>query len=152
MAKTTIYLPDELAAELAKIPNVSAVCQRAIREELQTMQAITETSENVERIEVEIEGPQGVRVVRFLGRWLIEPEPDETRSTTPGTDAGVYWGVALTKRGRIAVYSAHCNRGQGSLHDYDWLDDAEEDGVPPDILGDARAALLGETPVSELDI
>ena len=152
MAKTTIYLPDELAAELAKIPNVSAVCQRAIREELQTMQAITETGENVERIEVEIEGPRGVRVVRFFGQWLIEPDPDETRSITPGTDPGVYWGVALTQRGRIAVYSAHVNRGGGELHDYYSLEEAEYVGVPPDIIAEANGTLLTETPVYELDI
>jgi hypothetical protein len=153
MAKVTIYMPDDLNGELAKISNVSSVCQRAIREELRTVNAMAQTQDAMDRIEVETEDRNGIdRTMSFVGRWLVEPSTPETRSMMPGTDAGVYWGVAITKRGRIAIYSAHCNRGQGTLTDYDDLDDAEREGVPSDIIADARGELTGEMPVIELDI
>ena len=73
----------------------------------------------------------------FDGRWLVEPDARGTRTGEPGYDAGQYWGVALTAKGRIAVYTAHCNDGwTPKLYVADSLDDAE---LPADI---ARTAAL----------
>lgn len=87
----------------------------------------------------------------FTGRWLIAPDSDETRTGEPNWDAGMYWGVALTKRGNIAVYSAHCNQRQaGALRAYKSIEQASPD-VPADILARA-AAELGEKRVVWRDI
>lgn len=89
--------------------------------------------------------------VGFNGRWLIEPDSDETRTGENGYDAGAYWGVALTKRGRIAVYTAHCNdRWPARLDDYDDLNGAAPH-LPADIFVRA-AAELGEERVLWRDI
>jgi hypothetical protein len=88
----------------------------------------------------------------FAGRWLLGPDSDETRTGLDGYDAGAYWGVALTRRGRIAVVTAHCNeRWPADLKVYETLDAAEEDGVPADILALAGAE-LGQDRVIRLDI
>ena len=89
--------------------------------------------------------------IGFTGRWLIEPDADETRSCDRRQDTGAYFGVALTARGRIAVLTAHCNDGwPPHLDDYDSLDQAAE-RVPADIIARA-AAELGETRVLWRDI
>lgn len=91
--------------------------------------------------------------VGFVGRWLVEPDRNETRSSEEGQDAGAYWGVALTKRGRIAVYTAHCNDAwPASLKDYDSLNDAEAAGTPADIIAVAAGGLAGEERVIWRDI
>lgn len=107
-------------------------------------------TEDMEEIKVEVGEP--VLTVGFTGRWLVEPDSDETRSGEAGQDAGAYWGVALTKRGRIAVFVAHCNgRWPPSLRDYDSLDQAANNGAPADIVAMA-AAELGEERVLWRDI
>jgi hypothetical protein len=99
--------------------------------------------EGVETITVEIGEPS--ITVGFQGRWLVEPDPDRTRTGKEGHDAGTYWGVALTRRGRIAVYLAHCNaRRPTSLRDYDTLNDAVDDGLPADIVALAAAEMAEE--------
>ncbi len=96
----------------------------------------------MEVITVEIGEPSVT--VRFTGRWLVKPDPHET-----GYEGGDYWGVALTRRGRIAVFTAHCNDAwPPRLQDYDSLDAAR---APGDLLALA-AAELGETRVLWLDI
>lgn len=95
---------------------------------------------DMEQITVEV-GDDYSRTEGFFGRWLVEPDSDGTRTSEEGSDTGTYWGVALTKRGRIAVYAAHCNhRFPGRLVDYDDIDGAAGD-LPEDILADAKAAL-----------
>lgn len=87
----------------------------------------------------------------FIGRWLVHPDRDETRTGEDGYDAGAYWGVALTQKGRIAAYTAHCNEGfPGSLDDFDTLADAEDE-LPADIYAQAASA-LGEDFVIMRDI
>jgi hypothetical protein len=134
--------------------NISAVCQRALREELTIMQAV-DTQQDMERIEVDVaDGHGGLRTLAFTGRWLVVPDSAETRASEEdgvGYDAGLYWGVALTKRGRIAVYVAHCNHDGGSLFHFDTLDEAADD-LPMSIMADARGELSGTVPVMELDI
>ena len=94
---------------------------------------------HIETIRIEVDGCTGPnRPVEFEGRWLVEPDPDETRTTEEGYDAGAYYGVALTGRGNIAVYVAHCNAGfDAKLKPYEFFEAAEDDGIPADILGTA---------------
>lgn len=82
------------------------------------------------QITVEVGDP--ARTEGFVGRWLVEPDSDDTRTAEEGHDAGAYWGVALTRRGRIAVYTAHCNeRWPGQLVDYDNIENAGKDRSTP---------------------
>jgi hypothetical protein len=108
------------------------------------------SAEDYERIELYVDEPEVP--VAFIGKWLVEPDEDWTRTGEEGYDAGAYWGVALTQRGKIAVYRAHVNgRWPASLDVYDSLDHADSNGVPQDIL--AKAAIgLGEERVIWRDI
>lgn len=104
-----------------------------------------------EAIRVEI-GEQPL-TVGFDGRWLVEPENDETRTGEEGYDAGAYWGIALTKRGRYAVFTAHCNeQWPATLKDYDTLDAAAADGTPADIIALAKQELGEEHVIIWRDI
>jgi hypothetical protein len=103
-----------------------------------------EIARGMEKITVDVGEPS--LTVGFTGHWLVEPSLDETRTAEDGYDGGAYWGVALTERGRIAVYTAHCNeRWPANLNDYDSLGQAAEH-VPAEIIAHA-AAELGETQV-----
>ena len=134
MPKINIELPDELAEQVRKrqLP-VSAICQRALRAEISNLQTI----EQAVGIIVQVGEP--VVDIGFTGRWLVEPDIDKTQA---GLDEGAYWGVALTKRGRIAVYRAHVNQEwAASLSDYDTLDNAIADDLPEAIIAMAKQAL-----------
>lgn len=151
MARINVYLPDDLADELAEVDglNVSAVCQRALREELSIMQTIEQSTENMERIEVDVWDPNSgpMRKVAFTGRWLVEPSEDEAIG-------GCVYGVALTARGRIAVWSENDKYGAGLDHfdDVEEMEDFERGVYPKVLVADVRAALSGTTAVLELDI
>jgi hypothetical protein len=152
--KMTIYLPDELGETVkeAESINVSAVCQKALRRELDHRAALANADQGMERIEVEIADPgdgDDRMKVAFVGKWLVRPNEHGTRF---GDDAGAFYGLALTRRQRIAVYVAHVNdRWPPDLIDYDSLDDAEEDGMPDRLIALAAGA-LGEDRAIELDI
>jgi hypothetical protein len=89
------------------------------------------------------------RTEAFTGFWLVEPDDHETRTSQKGYDPEAYWGVALTKRGQIAVWTAHCLHGfPGTLDVYASLDDAP---LPEDIKADA-ANELGQEHVIYRDI
>lgn len=108
---------------------------------------------DMETIEVQLGGGRyGEEYgAEFVGRWLLPPG-DETRTAEPGNDAGVYYGVALTQRGKIAVYSGHVNGLYPyGLNTYDSFEEAEADSVPTDILA-AAAAAMGADYVQKLDI
>ena len=91
-------------------------------------------------------------VKAFVGRWLVSPG-DEIRSSEPGTDHGIAYGVALTQKGNIAMYAFHVNDGRPTTFEvYDSLDAAENDDWATDIVGMARQELTGEPWVEELDI
>jgi hypothetical protein len=109
--------------------------------------------EGMETIEVPLGGYNDpTRRVAFEGRWLVEPDPYGTRTTEPHYDAGAYWGVALTKRGNVAVWCGHVNDGfDATLDHYRSFEQAEEDGVPGDILAMA-AAEIHDGYVQKLDI
>jgi hypothetical protein len=75
----------------------------------------------------------------FWGRWVLAPDPEKTRTIEPNHPEGAYYGVAQTRRGRIAIYTAMSNPlWPGRLDDYDTLADAR---MPEDIRRQAAAAL-----------
>ncbi len=102
-------------------------------------------------IRVEV-GGEPTQTQAFFGRWLVEPHPDRTRTVVDGYDTDLHWGVALTRRGQIAVYTAdYYGHVPARLETYPTLDEAEKHGVPGDIISMA-AHELGEDRVTRLDI
>lgn len=136
--KMTIYLPDELG-ERAKAEdglNVSAICQRALEEELVQRETLRGLGE-FERIVVHVSLQQEPRDVAFYGIPLGRVD-DQT--------------AYRTQRGRIAVYDGL----NEDLESFDTLDDLVEHYSP---LAEAEAQLvaivaraIGERFVEELDI
>ncbi len=148
MAKVTIYLPDGLAERVkASGITMSPVCQRALQEEVAKMQVVQALKAQEERIVVQVAGPDETPVEKaFFGTWLVHADPDVSN------DRGYYFGVALTRRSQIAVYVQHINEMQPpELLVYSSLDEAEDDGVPQDVLA-AAGRELGESRPIELDI
>ena len=138
----TLYIRDEdqpvweRAEELARTRGVSP--SQHVSQALKRTEPPVIDEKDLEEIQVTI-GERN-RLEAFAGRWLVEPDRDKTRTGEEGYDAGAYWGVALTRRGSIAVYTAHCNEGwPAELEVFDSIDDAEL--LPEDIKGDASAAL-----------
>lgn len=144
--KTSISLPDDLAKAVreAEIP-VSDVCAEALQQEVARLQTLDQLTDEMDTLTIELWGPDDSRYeAEFLGRWLVFPDADETRTSEPGYDAGAYYGVALTGKGQIAVYVAHCNEGWApALNTHASIDDASGD-YPQDILATA-ATELGES-------
>jgi len=107
----------------------------------------------MENIEVELWGQEDLPyTAMFVGRWLLWPDESETRTGEPGYDAGAYYGVALTRRANIAVYVRHVNDGFApALTTYGSFEEAEQEGVPADILAMA-AAPISDGYVQKLDI
>ena len=100
-----------------------------------------------ERIEVDVEDHRTgeVRTLAFQGQWLVEPKQDQA------LDRDQLLGVALTARGRIAVWWGP--RGEpGSFYDFDTLEEAESLDLPEAVMRYARSALGGTPSVVELDI
>jgi Post-segregation antitoxin CcdA len=123
------------------IPGDRSDVEWALSRAREVLRLAAEDDQNeMEKITVEVGDPSVI--VGFTGRWLVTPGPDETRTSEGGHDAGAYWGVALTERGRIAVYTAHCNEAwPANLSDYDTLDAAIDSGLPADIAAWAAAEL-----------
>jgi hypothetical protein len=97
--------------------------------------------------------PNPRHIETFRGRWVIEPDPERLYPDSygpKGSNRSVYYGVAQTRRGRIAVYRgkgyppitaeqiAQDPGWEGELDDYDTLADAQ---LPEDIKRQAAAAL-----------
>jgi uncharacterized protein with GYD domain len=101
-----------------------------------------------ERIEVDVEDHRTgeLRTLAFQGHWLVEPKQD------PALEEGQLIGVALTARGRIAVWWGP--RGDaGSFCDFDTIEEAESLDLPEAVMRCARLALGGTSdPIVELDI
>jgi hypothetical protein len=92
------------------------------------------------------------RRVQFVGRWLVEPDQDGTRPDDPAGQDGFYYGVALTRRGNIAVYIDSTKPSESAqLETYPSLDAAAVEGLPEDIYERAEAA-MGPDHVQHLDI
>ncbi len=127
---------------------ITEAVRRYVEAEERKEQTKMETIGTIEPIEVELAGGRA----QFVGEWLLDPDPDETRTGEPGYDAGAYYGVAFTERGKIAVYTRHVNDGFAStLVPYDNFQEAEENGEPADILAMAANA-MGAEYVRKLDI
>lgn len=151
MARVNVYLPDELHERVKSMDgvNISAACQRALEQEVARMTTIQELREGMERIELDM----GNHDVAFNGQWLVVPDDFETRADDPtgAWDAGAYYGVALTGKGKIAVYAAHCNqRWEPHFETYATIEAARID-MPQNIYLAAKEA-LGDRAVLELDI
>jgi hypothetical protein len=99
----------------------------------------------METIQVELWGAEErPYTAEFVGRWLVHPDPDETRTSEPGYDAGGYYGVALTEQENLAIYWAYCNEGRApALEAYSSFKEAEEASIPGDILATAASELGG---------
>lgn len=75
----------------------------------------------------------------FWGRWIIEPVMGEACTAEHGHPEGAYYGVAQTRRGRIAVYEGMSNPGwPPRLADYNTLAEAH---MPEDIRRRAMEVL-----------
>ena len=116
--------------------------------------------EGMEEIEVLI-GPSVYtgRRIRFEGRWLVDPNPDNPEAFEGDiaegarNTRGVYYGVALTRRGNIAVYESSTRQNHDDrLDHYGSFEEAEEAGVPSDILARAAEELDSGAYVQKLDI
>jgi len=102
------------------------------------------SGEPYELIEVEVGESTGSvhscrrHIESFWGRWVIRPDPDTTTTAEHGPQ-GAYYGVAQTRRGRIAVYTGMSNpQWRPRLSDYDTLAEAN---MPEDIRQLAADAL-----------
>jgi hypothetical protein len=85
----------------------------------------------------------------FWGRWIIEPVPGQTTTQERGHPRSAYYGVAETRQGRVAVYSAMTDPlHPPRLNDYDSLAEAQ---LPEDIRRRA-AELLSQREVIHRDI
>ena len=143
--RMNISVPDALAEEVRKrdLP-VSAICQRALREEVSRQQAVELAGMKTLTVHV----GEAHAASSFTGRWLLDPDAD--RADNPRRH--FYYGVALTGRGRIAVFTASDDlETPNDLRDYDNLNKAARDGIPAAIVSRAAAA-LGEHPVVWRDI
>jgi len=152
----TIYIREADAdvwqrAEQLAGDSVSALITEALRRYVEEEELKERTG--MESIEVELWGPEDMPYqAAFVGRWLLWPDENETRTGEPGYDAGAYYGVALTRRANIAVYIRHVNEGFApTLKTYASFEEAEEDGIPGDILAIA-ASEISDGYVQKLDI
>jgi hypothetical protein len=136
--KINVYLQDDLADEVRKyqLP-VSAICQQALRMEVEIMSSRT-AAPAFTTLTVDT-GADRSRTEKFKGYWVIEPT-DDKRSGDEGADAGACYGVARTARGRVAVYTYHVNDlWPADLSVYDDIDDAVAAGLPSDIVDEFLA-------------
>jgi hypothetical protein len=144
--RMNISVPDELAEQVRALDlSISGICQTALRA------AVENASHDTELITVKTGEDYNI-TKGFYGQWLVAPHPEDTGTEWSGFPAGAYWGVARTKKGRIAVYTAHCDEHwAGRLEDFDSLGDALSSELPEDIF-DMAASALGEDYVIMLDI
>jgi len=143
--RMNISVPDELAAEVRRLDiPTSAVCQRALREEVGRLRAVE--LGGMETLTVHV--GEALAEASFTGRWLVDPAEDRARDPR----RLFFYGIAITGRGRIAVYT--CSDDLETAHDlqdYDSLSHAAADGVPVDVISRAAEA-LSQDPVVWRDI
>jgi post-segregation antitoxin (ccd killing protein) len=133
----TIYLPDDLA-ELVKTQlgdtNISAICQTALREELDRVEARAKvTEEGFERIE--LYDSRKERDVAFQGRKIGRSLERESTAA---------W---LTPKHAIAAYDGD----EQALYVYDDYEAFSAERWPEDLIAEV-AGSLGEKYTEELDI
>jgi hypothetical protein len=97
---------------------------------------------------------------KFQGRWLIKDfhssvadafvaDPETSHVTTHDCDVTPWW-VAETGKGHIAIWADPAG-GDGGFYVFEDLDQAEEHGVPGDVIS-AAANKLGINRAEVLDI
>ena len=156
MPNKTIYVKDsdvELWNEAEQLAgeSMSAFIADALRSHVAIARRRKELGDQMERITIDMSDKYGERTwtAGFTGTWLVYPD-DDSRTAEEGWDSGVAWGVALTQKNRIAVFTRHVNTDDSQFEHYDSISDAAGK-VPGDILSQAAGA-LGEDYVVELDI
>lgn len=142
----SVWEQAEHAAKSAR-QSVSSLVAAALRSHLSTLES---HRDRAGQVTVDMRDDMRAWTEAFAGRWLIEPG-DDNRGTE---DAGACYGIALTAKGRIAVYSYHVNdRWPPHLGVYDNLDQAEAEtsGLPKELLA-AAASEMGEQRIVWRDI
>jgi post-segregation antitoxin (ccd killing protein) len=141
--KMTIYVPDELAAEIKDElgdSNISAICQAALRKELDRTKARAEiAAEGFERIQVYDSDRR--RNVAFKGRQLAEASDDYEH----------IFRAYVTPKGAIAVQGQD-DEDRGVFSVYDTYEAFIADEDQPNGLHAGVAEALGEEWAEELDI
>jgi hypothetical protein len=140
MARRNVYIRDEdegvweRAEQLAGEAPMSRVITEALRayvrgREGNPMQRLTLGTMN-----------GGEEITKaFIGRWLIEPdeayrsEHEGDASLETQVRAGTTFAVAETAKGNVVVY-VDADRSRAEFDVYDDFDQAEERGVPGDVL------------------
>jgi hypothetical protein len=82
------------------------------------------------------------RTEAFTGRWLVPPG-DQSQSRSTSQTTGYHYAVALTRRGKIAVYRYHPQALRPATLEV--FDSVEAASLPADIEEKADAALGRET-------
>jgi hypothetical protein len=140
--RINVSIPEDLAEAIDRYGlSPSALMQEALRREVARREWL---QNGMGDLTVEM-GDEDRYIATFTGRWLVEPDPDETRPGPDeyGFDAGSYYGVAATGKGQIAVYAAHVNEGWApSLETRPRLEDFEQE-IPEAVYEAAAAALSG---------
>lgn len=163
MGRRNIYLRDddegvwEMAAALAgKEKSMSQIIIRGLRDYISSREG-----EALEMLVVEVEDEHGQRSSKkFSGRWLLTDfastagdvwvsHAGTARTIHHDCDATPWW-VAETAKGQIAVW-ANPPSGSGGFYVYPDFDDAEENGIPGDVVS-AAARALGIQRAELLDI
>lgn len=153
-----IYLPDELGERVKKADlEISRICQAALAREADIYDAKRARMKKAkfDRIEVEVGNPTKGQIVTkaFQGQWLVR---DFEFPFHAGVE-GLKWSVALTQRGKLAVYYQLGPKGQKGLEVKESLEtlvrESEGEGEElPDALVTEIAAALGIGRVIEMDI
>ena len=165
MPAKTIYVKEadlplweEAREKLGK--SVSSILADCLREKLS--QHTRESGiESMGKLTITLWNDLDEPVVRqsFIGRWLISPE-DGFRADNPDPvilwDDGTCYAVAETQKGKLAVYTFHCNGKRAPTLDvYGSLDDLRSvpsgEGVPEIVVAEV-AVRLGVPYEVELDI
>ena len=151
----TLYVRDEdgpvwdraeYVAELNR-QSVSQLVAAALRSYLPTVHTPEDAMEDIrvrvgERVEPLHDVPSSAASYReteaFTGRWLVPPGEEATSRATQQT-TGYCYGVALTRRGQIAVYRYHPQALRpATLEAFASLQEAQ---LPGDIEEKAAAAM-----------
>jgi hypothetical protein len=143
--KMTVYIPDDLAAEIKDElgdANISAICQQALRGELARTRAWAKISgggfERIRAMDYR-EDPDG-HGVAFQGQE-VGTHPDHSKS------------VYVTPKGALVVAGDAHDGADELLAVYRTLGDFADDGLMPySVVTQVAQALGEEPPVEELDI
>ena len=140
--------------------SVSSIFADCLRERL-AQHAQQSGVESMKKLTVTLWNQEDQPVVHqaFIGRWLISPE-DDFRADDPDPvilwDDGACYAIAETQKGKLAVYTFHCNgRSAPTLDVYGSLEELRSvpygEGVPENVIVEASTR-LGVPYEIELDI